>query len=169
MKKVIIAAAFILLAGVVFGQGKFTVPELSFEQKHDRTNSQIPVFLAAGINFAKTQDVTPYEYGKKIGKLFAPTWDKEAGFDGYVNGMIYIIESSRTTDDGPIEIKENDDGSVTIIRNQGRMSKYGDTYATFEERCECMTGIAEQIADYMGCTITREDTKQSSKITIKKK
>ena len=144
MKKVIIAAAFILLAGVVFGQGKFTVPELSFEQKHNRTNSQFPVLIAAGINFAKTQDVTPYEYGKKIGKLFAPTWDKEAGFDGYVNGVIYISESSRTTDDGPIEIKENDDGSVTIIRDQGPMSKYGDTYATFEERCECMTGIAEQ-------------------------
>ena len=107
-----IATAFILLAGIVFGQGKFTVPELSFEQKHDRTNSQIPVFLAAGINFAKTQDVTPYEYGKKIGKLFAPTWDKEAGFDGYVNGMIYISESSRTTDDG----------SSTIISYTGLMS-----------------------------------------------
>jgi hypothetical protein len=169
MRKVFISAAFILLAGGAFGQGKFTVPELSFEQKHERANSQIPVFLAAGINFAKTQDVTPYEYGKEIGKLFAQTWDKEAGFDGFVNGMIYISESSRTADDGPIEIIENDDGSVTIISNPGLMSKYGDTMATFEERFECIAGITEQIADYMGCKITREDTKQSSKITIKKK
>jgi len=169
MKKLIITAALILFAGVAFGQGKFTVPELSFEQKHNRTNSQIPVFLAAGINFAKSQDVTPYEYGKELGKLFAPTWDKEAGFDGFVNGMIYISESSRTNDDGPIMIKENDNGSVTIISPPGVMSKYGDTYATSEERYQCMNGILEQIADYMGCTFTREYTDQSFKTTIKKK
>lgn len=83
--------------------------------------------------------------------------------------MIYISESSRIADDEPIEIIENDDGSVTIISYPGLMSKYGDGIATFEERCECMTGIMEQIADYMGCKITREDTKQSSKITIEKK
>jgi hypothetical protein len=169
MKSLISILLGLFFIGNAIGQDKFTVPELSLEQKHNRVNSQIPAFLSAGISFAKTKDVTPYEYGKYVGKLFASTWDKDAGFDGFVNGMIFISESGRSNEDRLIEIKENGDGSVTIIRPPGPMSKYGNAFATIEERNECMTGVLEQIAKYMGCTISREDTELTSIITIKKK
>ena len=173
MKKlIIIAAAFILFAGVAFGQEKFTVPDISPAQKHNRTNSQFWIMHAAGINFAKAQDISPYDYGKHIGNLFAPSWNKEAGFEGFVNGVIYNWETFKSDEDGPILLKVKEDGSVSILVPIEAYRKYfpgENAYATFEETMECWQGIVEQIADYIGSVATMKITEESVVTVISKK
>jgi len=172
MKKLIITVAFILFAGVVFGQEKFTVPDITPAQKHNRTNFQFWFMHAAGINFAKTQDTSPYEYGKYIGNLAAPSWDKEAGFDGFVSGLIYNWETFKSDEDGPMIIKENDDGSVTIeypIKAWKKFLPEGNSYASFQESMESLRGIGETIAEYLGCAIAQEISQESIFFTINRK
>lgn len=172
MKKLLsIAICFIIICSA-FGQEKFTVPERTTEQKHQRTLSQTWVMFAAGINFAKSQGTSPYEYGKYIGNLFAPSWNKENGFDGLVRGTIFNTENFRTDADIPIVIKEKDDGSVIIKISAETYGKYfpeGNPYASFKDAMDCMQGAYEPIADHMGCSIIQEVTEDSITATLSKK
>ncbi len=172
MRKLLIITALVLFAGVAFGQEKFSVPDISPAQKHNLTNYQFMIMHAAGINFAKTQDISPYEYGKYLGSLFAPSWGKETGFDGFANGLIYNWETFKTDEDGPMVIVENDDGSVTVKYPVIAWKKYlpdGNLYASFEESMESIKGLGETIADYLGCTISQKIDQESIYFTINKK
>lgn len=172
MRKLVVISALLLFAGFAFSQGKFTVPDITPAQKHLQTNFQFWVMHAAGINYAKAQGTSPYEYGKHIGNLFAPSWNKEAGFDGFVNGIIYNWETFKSDDDGPMKIKENDDGSVTIeypIKAWKKFLPEDNAYASFQESMESIRGIGETIADYLGCTIAQEISQESILFTIDRK
>lgn len=172
MKKLLSIAICLVFVISVFGQEKFAVPERTAEQKHKRTMYQSWSIYAAGINYAKSQDVPAYEYGKYIGNLFAQSWNKENGFDGYVKGMIYNLENFRIDSDGQIIVEEKDDGSVIIKWPAISFKKYfpeGNPYASFQEAMDCMRGINEPIADYLGCTIIFEIFEDSIIYTIKKK
>ena len=172
MKKILSIAICLVFIGSAFGQEKFIVPELTSDQKHERTLFQFWSVYEAGINFAKSQDVTPYEYGKYIGNLFAPSWNKENGFDGFVNGTIYNWENFKTDADGQMVINEKDDGSVIIKFPAAAWKKYfpeENSYASFQDALDCLKGIMEPIADYMGCTIIQEVTEESIIYTINRK
>jgi len=172
MRKLLVITALLLLAGIAFGQEKFTVPDITPTQKHNQTNYQFWIMHAVGINFAKAQDISPYEYGKYIGSLFAPSWNKEAGFDGFVSGLIYNWETFKSDEDGPMVIVENDDGSVTVKYPINSWKKYlpdGNLYASFQESMESLRGIGETIAEYLGCTIAQEIDQESIYFTINKK
>ena len=172
MKKLLSIAICLVFIGSAFGQEKFTVPERTSEQKHNRTLYQYWSIYAAGINFAKSQDVSPYEYGKLIGNLFAPGWNKENGFDGFVTGMVFNLENSKTDAEGQMVINELDDGSVIIKYPARAWKKYfpeGNPFASFQDVMDCLRGIMEPIADYMGCAVIQEVTVESIIITINKK
>jgi hypothetical protein len=172
MKKLLSFAICLIIIVNAFGQAKFSIPERTHEQKHQSTMSQFWGFYAAGINFVKSQGTSPYEYGKYIGNLFAPSWNKENGFEGLVNGTIFIWENFRTDADGPIAIKEKDDGSVIIKLPVDTWKKYlpeGNPYASFKDAMECMQGIMEPIADHMGSSFNQEVTEDSIIYTFKKK
>ena len=164
MKKLLSIAICLIFIGSAFGQEKFTIPERTYEQKHNRTMYQFWSFYAAGINFAKSQDVSSYEFGKYIGNLYASSWNNENGFDGFVNGMIYNWENFKTDADEQMVIKEKDDGSVIIKYPAATWKKYfpeEDSYASFQDALDCMQGILEPIAEYMGSTITHEVVEES--------
>lgn len=172
MKKLLVITVLLLFGGFTFSQDRFTVPDITPAQKHNYTIFQFWVMHAAGINFAKAQGTSPYDYGKHIGNLFAPSWNKETGFDGFVNGLIYNWETFKSDEDGPMKIKENDDGSVTIeypIKAWKKFLPEGNSYASFHESMESIRGIIETIADYLGCTIAQEISQESILFTIDEK
>jgi len=172
MKKLLSIAICLVFIGSAFGQEKFTVPERTPEQKHKRAMYQSWSIYAAGINFAKSQNISPYEYGKFVGNLFAQSWNKENGFDGFVNGMIYNWENFRIDSDGQLVVKAKDDGSVIIKYPAVMLQKYfpeGNPYASFQDALDCMQGVLESIAEYMGCTIIQEANEESIINTFSRK
>lgn len=172
MKKLLSIAICLAFIGSAFGQEKFTVPERTPEQKYESTLFQYWGVYAAGINFAKSHDVSPYEYGKYIGGIFAPSWNKENGFDGLVNGLIYVLVDFNTNADGQMVIIEKDDGSVSIKYPAVAWKKYfseDNAFGSFQDVMGCMQGIIEPIADYMGCVVIQEVTEESIIYTINKK
>mgnify|MGYP001560046469 CR=1 FL=1 len=115
--------------------------------------------------------MTPYEYGKYIGNLFAPTWGQGNNFEGYVKGAIYNMSFLCPSDAGLV-VKENEDGSVSIRTDDSIWHKFfpeGQGFASYDEFLDYMRGINEPIADHMGATITikRQDTQLV--FTLKKK
>lgn len=172
MKKLLSITICLLFIGSVFAQEKFVVPERTPEQKHRRTTYMLWSWYSAGINFANSQGVSAYDYGKYVGTLFAKGWNKENGFDGFVNGMIFNYENMRFATTDEITIKENDDGSVVVTYPAVMIKSYfpeGNPYASYQEGIDCFRGVLENIGDYLGCTVSQEVTEDLIVITFRKK
>jgi hypothetical protein len=172
MKKIIFSVICILLAGNLLAQEKYPIPVRTADQKHGRTLSQFYWVDAAGIAFAKSKGVTPYEYGKYVGNLAAPTWGPGNDFEGLVKGIIYNLENFRHISDAPLIVKENEDGSVSITANDKMIHKYfpeGKSVVSYKEIMESMDGSLEPIANHMGAIITMETKDTLLVYTIRKK
>ena len=172
MKKYLILIICLVLAGKLNAQEKYPIPVLTGDQKHGRMIGQFWYLCAAGCNFAKAHGVIPYEYGKYIGNLYAPTWGEGNNFEGYVKGMIYNFECLRLSSDSGLVVKENEDGSVSI-RLDGNFLKRlfpdGNGFASYDECVEFLKGINDPIADHMGATIKIEFQENLMITTLKKK
>lgn len=159
MKKIFFSVVCVLLAGTLLAQEKYPIPVRTADQKHGRTLSQFYWANAAGIAFAKSLGVTPYDYGKFTGNLAAPTWGPGNDFEGLVRGVISNLENFRNVSDTPLIVKENEDGSVSIIASDKMIHKYfpvGKSVISYDEFKESMKGSMEPIATHMGATITME-------------
>jgi len=172
MKKLLSCAICLIFISNVFGQEKFTIPERTPEQKHQTTMFQYHAMVAAGIHFAKSQGISPYEYGKYVGDLVAQTWNNENGFDRYVNITIFSLENFRTDADIPLEIIEKDDSSVIIKFSAEISGKYypeGNPSASFNDVLHFWQGMHERFADKLGCSFKHESTEDLIIFTITKK
>ena len=172
MKKYLTFIICFVLACNLLAQEKYPVPILTGDQKSDRMLGQFWYLGAAGCNFAKTHGVTPNEYGKYIGNLYAPTWGAGNNFEDYVKGMIYNFECLRLNSDAGLVVKENEDGSVSIRLNDNFLKKLfpeGNGFASYDECVEFMKGINDPIADHMGATIKIEFQDNLMITTLKKK
>jgi hypothetical protein len=172
MKKIVFSVICIFMAVTLIAQEKYPIPVRTADQKHGRTISQFYWVDAAGIAFAKSKGVTPYEYGIYVGNLAAPTWGPGNDFEGFVKGIIYNLENFRHISDAPLVVKENEDGSVCIIANDKMIHKYfpdEKSIISYEEVKESMTGGFEPIATHMGAIITMETKDTLLVLTLKKK
>jgi hypothetical protein len=172
MKRTLSLFVCLLLGYSLLAQEKFPIPPLGSEEKHIRAVSQAWVMAAAGMNYAKTKGTSPYEYGKYLGNLFAPSWGQGDNFDTYVRGSIFNLESFRDNTDTPLQIKENPDGSVSIVTADRMFHKYfpeGSPFASYSEFLEFIKGLNEPIANYMGGTMTMENRDGLLVFTYRKK
>ncbi len=151
MKKLILFIAAIFLAIGLYAQQEFIVPEVPVAQKHQRVLSDYSTSVIVGINFAKTQGLTAFEYGSSIGEKFMYTWNKEAGFEGFVNGKLRAM--SRHLVDPGIEITINTAEKVKFkcrlphARIKVNEPVYGVTYKEF---MDYHIAMFIKIGDYMG-------------------
>jgi hypothetical protein len=159
MKNLLIAFACVCTTCSALGQEKFSVPEIPVTAKHQQVVFQFYSIFGGSVQFAKTQGVSPYEFGQYLGELFAPTWNEEAGFEGFVNGSIYIWESFNTVEDGSVSVDESDDGSVVVkvpIQSRKRYLTGEPSFMSFEDLHLCMQGLMEPIAEHLGVTFSQE-------------
>jgi hypothetical protein len=133
------------------------IPTRTCEQKYSRVKSEAYSFFKSGVNFAKSQGVTPFNYGIYVGNLYAPNWNPEIGFDGFVKSAILTWESLRAEQDDKIIITEKQDGSVLMEFPKNAIIKYfaGEKpIATFEEVIDFFRGLMKPIADKYNGSVT---------------
>lgn len=172
MKKCLTFFICLLLTASLLAQEKYPVPVRTGDQKHGRTLFQLYSTLAAGISFAKAHGVTPYEYGKYMGNLFAPSWGAGNDYEAFVKGSIFNIENFRHISDAGLIVEENNDGSVSIVTNDKMWHKYfpdGNGYASYDEFSECMKGLWEPLSNHMGATLSQETRDSLLIYTFRKK
>ena len=113
MKCILLTLLSIGLGASLLAQGKYPTPTLTTDGKFDRSVNQYWYLTAAAINRAKSSGITPFEYGKSIGKLFATTWPS-TDFDKFISGMLWNLEMVRGLKERQAAAIENPDGSVTL-------------------------------------------------------
>ncbi len=151
MKNLILFIAAIFLTMGLYAQQEFIVPEVPVAQKHRSMLSQYDGLMAVSIHYAKTQGLTAAEYGSLIGEQFKYSWNKEAGFEGFVNGWLYSAACFLV--DPGTEIKTNTAEKVEFKTRLWAASikanepVYGVTY---EEVVDFFEAMVIKIADYMG-------------------
>ena len=144
---------------------------MTYKQKLTRVIPEAYGFLTTGINFAKSQGVSPYDYGIYVGTIYASSWNPEIGFDGFVNNAIRTWESLRTDQDGKINILENTDNSVSIEFPKNAMTKFlggENPIATIEEVGEYFTGILKPITAKFNSSVRIDITDAYFTIIFKK-
>ena len=147
--------------GSLFAQEKFPVPELTYKQKHSRVLSETFGFVTTGINFAKSQGVSPYDYGIYVGTIYASYWNSEIGFEGFVNSAIRAWESMMTDQDDKIIVTEKADNSVLMEFPKNAITKFigrENPIATTEEVMEYFKGVLKQITAKFKSSVTIDIT-----------
>jgi tetratricopeptide (TPR) repeat protein len=150
----------------------FKIPERTASQKHNRTIFQANAGVIAGIAYTKHTGGKAIDYGSYCGNLYKTSWNKAAGFEGFVRGALFNYESFRRENDPPIEILKQDNNSIEFkwkLNYRGMFT--GDSYGvTFEEFTDFMNIAYSSIADYVAATYTQEVlTDDWLKVTITRK
>ncbi len=170
MKKLIAILCVSLFAMMTFAQGKFTIPTPTDLQKYQSSAWQWNAAYIVLVSYAKSLGETVEDAGSYVGEIVKVSWNKEVGFDGFVNGMLYnwvIINP-----EGTVEILEQAEGKIVIlVKNfypsiQESLTLFNVTYKEYLNFFElCISKLAE----YMGSTCTQKDTEEGLIVTIIKK
>jgi len=88
MKKIYLLSIALFLVCAANAQTEFTVPTLTLQQRCDGNRDMVYNYIISSINLAKSDGMTVEEFAKKSGEVFIPVWDKDTGFDGFVNYML---------------------------------------------------------------------------------
>jgi hypothetical protein len=160
MRKIICIVFCIAFIHNVCGQETFKVTDRTNEQKLlSEIYSQWDI-LSSAISITRTHGVSPYEYGKYTGDLFASSWNKENGFAYDCEKIIYHWENWRTNEDAATFIINKKDESLTFKVSIHGLKNYfgekGNFGVSFDEMMQCIKGIEEQIAEYLGYTFKME-------------
>uniref|UniRef100_UPI003217BAA9 hypothetical protein n=1 Tax=uncultured Draconibacterium sp. TaxID=1573823 RepID=UPI003217BAA9 len=158
MKKIAVVTLCVLLSGVLSAQQSFSVPELTPDQEKEVLYNHVVAYFAAGITFAKTQDVSVEEYGKYIGNQFKAFWDPEAGFVFFANQLMFIIQGVNPYSE--MKILEQSDKMLRFqMSNLDVLFKQGPMYGiTYKEFLACSEGVISTLADYMKVSFKQEVT-----------
>ena len=163
MKLIISMLICFSIAGGLLAQEKYPVPKPTIDQKFNRTLYQYWALTAGAINLAKSNGITPYVYGKSMGKLFVPGWGKP-DFDGVIKSTLMNMEYMRRSKDTPPVAKENQDGSVSIIFDDDTWHDYFAKpmfNVTYDEFLDYFRGLSEVLASELvqaNVTMERKDS-----------
>ena len=157
MKKSILILIVFLFVVQLNGQKLFTIPEKTLEQKHTKMIKFNWINIVTAIRFAKTQGLSPYEYGQFVGSLFARGRDKDSGFMGYAQGFLRNWEYHRPDSEPAIIIEfESDNMLVFMVSSSIMVKPFGDDGlmcgVSIEEMLDMMNGSHSQISKKLGCS-----------------
>ena len=166
MRKIICIVFCIALIHSVCGQETFKVPERTQEQKLlSGIYSQWDI-LSSAISITGTHGISPYEYGKYAGDLFASSWNNENGFASYCQKIIYHWENWRTNEDAAVFIiNKTEESLVFKVSIHGLKNYFGEKGNFGVSFDEMIKGIEEQIAEYLGYTFNMEIEEEWSPCT----
>ncbi len=170
MKNLFFLFAAIFLTTGICAQDLFSIPEVPVEKKHQNMLGQIDAMATVSINFAKTQGLTAADYGKYVGEQFKNSWNKEAGFEGFVKGVLY--NTSCFLSDPGMEIITNTSEKVKIKSHLigHRVKKYEPFYGiTYKEYIEFYEAAMSTIGDHLGSKIEFSYDEEWLYTTITKK
>lgn len=159
MKQIYLTLFLLAVAGGLLAQEKYPTPTPTADQKFNRAVNQYWVLTAAAISQAKANGISPYEFGRSMGKTFALTWGNP-DFDGFVKGMLWNFEMFRAPQEQQAVAKENPDGSVTLRMDDRVLHGLFANRpfnVTYEEALDYWKGITDVFAtDLIGGKISLE-------------
>lgn len=158
MKKTALFIITLLAICDLSAQEKFSVPQVTTDQKIEILYNHVIAYGVTGISFAKSKGVSPEDYGKFIGKKFSAMWDPSGGFPLLVNQLMFILAGMHP--DNQMKIVKQDEKSITFqMKNVDLPFKNGPMFdVTYQDFLDCSKGIISTLAEYMNATFSEQVT-----------
>ena len=112
----------------------------------------------------KKNGTTPAQLGNQIGSRFAQFWDKSGGFEEYVSGILWNLQTLSTY----IEVLESNESMIKIKWNPS-IPISNDWDVSKKELLEYFQNAFGEIAKYMGATCSIVDDGKYWILTLNKK
>jgi hypothetical protein len=169
MKKLWFIPVLLLAAVSVTAQDLFKVPEISDAAKYANMVGQANAFIANSINYAKSQGKTVEDIARFTGEQFKTSWNKEAGYNGFVKGMLYI--STCFFPKAEIGILDQTETSITykVISDPEFLRIFPLFNVSFDEYLVFWKGVIAIVGEYLGAEYMQEFKDNIIYVTIKKK
>lgn len=137
------------------------IDELSNDEIQEVLYIHAMAYYVNGINFARSQGITPAAYGTFLGNQFLPYWDKDIEFISFTNKMIHILKGFHYNNE--IQIVSNGDQKIFIlIDNVDHLFKNGHFYdVSYSEFLQCSNGLFRKITDHVGIDFSQKITEDN--------
>ena len=142
------------VAPVTTSDDKYVIPRQSFQRRHSTMLYQITGSFTGALNLAKERGISAEDYGRQLGELYKHSWNKEAGAQGYIRGMLYNSVCF-SKDPDAIEILDQSDTSIEYKwkANWEGFFEDGKLFGTtLEDYYAFFNGVMQPISSYLGAT-----------------
>jgi hypothetical protein len=154
-----VIAAFLLLCSIgIQGQttqtkhSQIELPQLSLEQKLERSSRNTSSREIVAIAYAKSLGKTPEDFGKFIGERTAFFWAdiKGKGPVPYVQYWYRYLQTDINSKMEIISVSEKTVKAKMTVYGETNLKSYSDLGVTLEEYARFYGKYAETLADYLG-------------------
>lgn len=170
MKKIIGILCLSMFTLVSVGQVKFSVPDLTDLQKYQNAELQLNSSYLIQISYAKSLGKPIEDVANFVGDQLKVIWNKETGYDSFVQGILYFMTS--LVPYGSVEIIEQTDTGLKYIVTglYSELKEGGSVFnVTYEEYIKFWEIAISRLGDSMGAKYSQKDTTEGLIGTIKKK
>jgi hypothetical protein len=173
MKTLSTILAILLYSGVFVSsagaQEIFKVPKIRNSENYANMSGQATGLIATSINYAKSLGKSVDDFAYFTGDIFKTSWNKEMGFNGFVNGMIY--NSIGFFPGAKITILEQSENMIKykIILTPEFIKKFPLFNVTLDEYLMFHKGVVLKIGEYLSANYSHEFTGNEINVTIVKK
>jgi hypothetical protein len=170
MKRFIAIATGVILAVAINAQDKFSVPVLTDLQKYQSAAWQWHGAYIGWLAYGKSLGKSAEETGKAVGDILKKSWNKDIGFEGFANSMLFIWVTF--VPGALVEIiQQSDNALVFIVRNFNPPVKEAlVAYSvTFEEYMKLWDSVIGILGENVGMEYSQKLTENGLEVTIKQK
>ena len=169
MNKLLFIPVLLLVTVSVSAQETFKVPEISDAAKYTSMVGQANALIANSINYAKSQGKTMEDIARFTGEQFKTSWNKEAGYNGFVNGVLYI--STCFFPKAEIGILDQTEKSITykVVSDPEFLRGFPLLNVSIDEYLAYLKGVITVVGEYLGAEYMQEFKDSILYVTIKKK
>lgn len=166
MKKLIFLSITILFVWASSAQTNFTVPERDADKYYPRASSIMHYTQIVALSYAKSMGQSAEEFGNYCGNLYKLTWDRNAGFNGFVKWTMYNLD---VFSDGVEIVSQSEKQVVLRAKNfYPQLKNNGVMYdISYDDYIQFIQASHYRIAEFMGCTIEFEISNDALEVTIK--
>ena len=151
-------------------QTKYSVPKLTDIQNYQLAAIQLNSSYLIQISYAKAHKDKVEEAGKFLGDQLASTWNRSGGFQGLVQGVLYMMVT--LVPYGSVEIIEQSPDSVVCVVAGlfPELKEGGSVYGvTYKEYLRFLDAALSRLAGKFNAEYTQNDTDEGLRLIIRKK
>lgn len=169
MKRIILLACTFFITLSSYTQARFIVPPLTDLQKFQNAAIQWNGSFLTQISYAKSLGKSIEDVACYVGDQQKVTWNKSGGYEGFVQGMFFMMLSMVPY--GSVEITEQTANSITykVSGLYSELKEEGSMFnVTYTEYLRFLDKVISRIAVYLGADYSQKDTEAGLIATIKK-
>jgi hypothetical protein len=166
MKTFAVLITLLISVGMARSQEMVMVPELTPEQAGEVMYQHVIAYALTGVDFAKSQGVSPKAYGQYVGEQFKMFWNPDDDIWVFANRMMYILTGLHPANE--LELLEESPGMVRFrLKNVDLPFREGPAFGvTYKEYLDFSEGIIATLAGYLGLDFSHKMNGEWYEVTV---